>query len=292
MSSGPRGRKSRDPIGSQKIHIIPDYQISFDAHAFNHAVRSQGIVVEHHKGMPNPVGMLARNDIHAVGAKTTETSDGLRYFKGGEAEVLFTVNGTSPNHNPTGQVNDSVAYLTLPTTYCNSEEPLLVALLDRFYVKDIEARAIAMQYIETNPLGIDKLQYPATCIEKIIDAKGNEYKEGQHFELTPEGHVKWISQERPGWDQVQNKGVVYSVRYRYTPFFVVGRIMHEIRVFQTTDPKTNKRSVIRAPYQVMIVRENVFRDVNNAEKMLMDLKDERFQNLPPVGGNMGPRSPG
>lgn len=301
INTGPRSRKSRSAEGNQAINNLPQVEVSFDMDAFKNAIRAHGIKVTHYRAIPDPSGMLSRGDSHnANGLRSS--SDGFIYKEAGQAWVLFTNNSNQTNVQPEGTISNSTAYMTLPDTYEGTDNPVIVSPWDRFYLENIEVRSSYTQYLEASPLGIDRLHFPATCVEHLIDANGVEYFEDKDFKITEDGEIKWLTQKRPGFNTEIGKGTVYSIRYRYTPFFICSYIIHEIRVASVTDAMTMERAVVRAPYQIQVVREHVYRDMNRDEQLPM--VDPRFQyappigasnvlpDLPPVGGKMGPRKQG
>ena len=232
--------------------------------------------------------MASKGDNHAVmTAHVRSNSDGFLYEKVGCFSGLFTTNSNYADQYPEGNINFATAYVTLPELYDESNMPILVAPYDRLYMKDIEARVVHRQYVEATTTGIDKLQYPATCVEHLMDANGVVYREGQDFEITTEGHIRWLTQNRPGWNPRIGRGTVYAIRYRYVPFFVVARIVHEIRVANVTDPLTMERRVERMPYQVQVMRENVFYDQNIDPNRPVP-PEERFSEAPSPSGMLGP----
>lgn len=287
-SIGPRKRTSREPKGGQLYFNLENFQQSFDKDAFNALIRSQGIRVVHYRAIPDPSGMIDKGDTHAVQSQRSP-SDGYIYKEAGSMQVFFNSNGGSFDIQVEGLIKSDSAVITPPEKYEDSEDPVLLAPYDRFYLKDVEVRVVNQQFVEANFSGIDRLQYPATCVEHIIDADGIEYKENINFEITSEGNIKWISQQRPGWNATFNKGKVYSIRYRYTPYFIVARNLHEIRISQITDPSTFERRVERMPYQVLVIREHVLHDVNRDPAN--PIIDNRLQFAPTAGGNSGSTAP-
>lgn len=284
---GPRPRQASAAQGHQLPINLNDYQISYDKEQFDTFISGQGITVVHYRAIPDPTGMLSRGDNHAV-ASSRASSDGFLYKRAGECKVLFTSNLQDYSIQDEGSISAATAYMTLPRFYSDSpEEAVLVHPWDRFYLKDIEVRVVNFQLIEASSLGVDRLQYPATCVELLVDSSGTQYKQGVDFTITEEGHIKWQTQKRPGWNAELQRGVVYSVRYRYTPFFVCSRLIHEIRVSQVTNPANFQRNVERMPYFVQVVREHVFHDTNRDPKK--PDADDRFQDAPPVGGSTGPQ---
>jgi hypothetical protein len=283
-SVGPRKRESREPKGDQLFLNLNRFQQSFDKDAFNALVQSQGVRVVHYRAVPDPTGMIDKGDTHAV-QSTRASSDGYIYKEAGTLQVFFSSNSSNFDVHIEGLIKNDTAVITPPEKYENCDDPVLLAPYDRFYLKDVEVRVVNQQFVEANMSGIDRLQYPATCVEHIIDSDGIEYTENQHFTITKEGHIKWISQQRPGWNVSVGKGKVYSIRYRYTPYFIVARHLHEIRVSQITDPATFERKVERMPYQVLVIREHILHDVNRDPEN--PIIDNRLQYAPPVGGALG-----
>jgi hypothetical protein len=280
---GPRSRRSRETEGLQAINDLPAVQVSFDDEAFMHRLRAHGIRVTHYRAIPDPRGMVSRGDNHDVHGQR-DSSDGFIFKEAGTCQALFVSNGTEVSMEDIGNMSFSTAFLTFPDKYENGN-PVIIMPWDRFFLEDIEIRVGAGQYIEANRNGIDKLQYPATCVEHLIDADGIEYVEDKHFKITKDGDIEWLGQIRPGFDIDNNRGKVYAIRYRHTPFFIAAHLVHEIRVAQVTDQATFERQVKRMPYQVQVIREHVLHDKNrNGEPVI----DDRFQQYPVPSGNTGP----
>lgn len=283
---GPRGRASK-PVGPmQQIFQLAEYQQSFDKNAFDQLIASQGVKVTHYRAIPDPTGMASLGDAHAVQSKR-KSSDGFLYKEVGDLTLWFSSNTSDWQVEVEGMTKHDVAIVTSQLKYENCpDKDVILAPYDRFFLKDIEVRVVATQYVEANTTGTDKLQYPATCVEHLIDADGKEYSENTHFKITSEGFIQWLGQDRPGFNEKLGRGMVYAVRYRYTPYFVVARMLHEIRVSQVTDMMTLDRKLERMPFQALVIREHVLSDQNRDPNQ--DIMDQRFQLAPPVGGVTGP----
>lgn len=284
--AGPRPRKPHPAKGNQYGLRSADWQISLDKKAFDQLVKSYGVRMTHYRALPNPVGMSSRGDNHAVLA-TARSDDQFIYKEAGVCTVFFANNSSSSSQGAMGVIDHATAYMTLPDVYDDTKTPVLVSTWDRFFLKDVEVRVVKKQFVESNSTGIDRLQFPATAVELLIDARGIEYEVDRDFIITEEGFIKWTGQNRPGWNPQIGKGTVYAVRYRYTPFFIVNKILHEIRVTQITNPANFKRSLERMPYQVEVMREHIFQDVNRDPNNPND--DPRFDQAPPSGGALGPQ---
>lgn len=285
INLGPRKSQPREQTGHQLIIDQQEFQISLDVAEFDNFIRSQGIRVVHYRAIPDPHGMLSRGDPYSANS-TTSSSDGFIFSQGGTCQALFTSNNKIYNMQVEGYASASSAFMVFPRTYESGGE-IAIHPFDRFYLADVELKVVAIQYVESSSTGIDRLQYPAICVDDLIDAHGVTYKAGTDFEITPEGNIKWITQKRPGWNPTVNKGTVYAIRYRYVPWFVANQLVHEIRLSQVSDPINFERSVARMPYAVHVLRENVFKDVNRDPNR--PVNDQRYQDLPPVGGVLGPK---
>jgi hypothetical protein len=222
-NTGPRPRKPRKAEGAQIPYIIPQHEISFDAEAFDNLIKSQGIRLVHYRAIPDPRGMTSRGDTHdTLGIR--DSSDGFIYREAGVVQVFFQNNPNSSGVNERGMLEVSSAYITLPRNYENTEEPIIADVFDRFFLKDIEIRVAAKQYVEASDTNVDRLQFPATCVEYIVDANGVYYTENIDFNINCDGYIEWISQHRPGfnpqdrsWHDLRHTVSIHPV-FRRRPF--------------------------------------------------------------------------
>lgn len=286
---GPRPKRIKDSQGQQQVFNLDHWQQSFDVKAFDKLIESQGILVTHYRAIPDPTGMASIGDVHAVQSRRA-SSDGFLYKEVGKLYISFNNNSSNWDIDVTGMIKHDSAVCTPSLNYENCDNPVLLAPYDRLFIEDIEMRTVTSQFVEANSTGVDKLQYPAVCVEHLVDSDGKEYKENVDFTITPEGFIKWLTQNRPGYNPDTMRGTVYSIRYRYTPYFVIARLLHEVRVSQVTNPVNYKRSLERMHYQVLVIREHVLSDVNNDPNQ--DIMDQRYQNAWPVGGALGPKGDG
>jgi len=279
MSKKGNTRIGKPAVGTQLNMNFPTSQVSFDIKAFDNIIRSQGVKVKHYRAILDPRGLNSQGEIRRdipVG-----NSDGNLFKIAGCFTATFQVNDNAPMYEVQGQIDASQAMMTPPTTYDNSDEPVLIKIGDRFEYQDIELRVVTDQYVEASSIGREKLAFKATCVEELIGSDGYEYKENVHFKINAEGEIEWISQTRPGINTDLNRGEVYSIRYRYIPYFVVRRLIHEVRVVQVTDPDTGVRRNERLPYQVQVARENVFRDTKVTSNA--PVQDPRFEDITDSG---------
>lgn len=265
--NGPRTRTDRPLEGTQSIIELTRAQVSFDAEEFDHLIKTHGIKIIHQRALPDPRGMASRGDNRDALNLRPRDSDGYIYKNVGELYAWFHNNTKDTRMEDLGDLAFSSAYITVTRYYDGTTEPVTLTAWDRFYLSDIEVYVCSLQYMEASSTGIDRLQFPATKIIDLIDANGQEYSQDKDFILTEEGWIKWTGQRRPGYNPSLGKETVYSVRYHYTPFFIVDKILHEIRVTNVTDPITRKRTLERMPYEVLVMRENLFMDKNRTDPL-------------------------
>lgn len=242
---------------------VPD--ISFNLITQDDFIKNNGVTFEHYRAMPSPIGLKDRGEYRRSDALDTISSNGFIYKKCGEFTAVML--GNSKKHTPIegGVFDHSTSRITLPRYYdsANGEEKEIhLAPGDRIYVKDLEVHVVNYQRVDHNPAGMDFLQYPALCVEFLMDSRGIEYREGVDFKIAKNGCIDWIDGAKtPGIDPDTGAGRVYSIRYRYNAFWYVSSLINEIRIGNVTEGNIRKPS--RMPYHAMIQREYVYHNKTN-----------------------------
>lgn len=265
---------SQRPI-SNNIFMASEV-VRLDPAAMDMVVRSHGVVMQHYRAIRCPLGVEDRFDVRAHGDHGN-CSNGFIYKLAGEATVFFSGNGSNSALEDMGVVDGSTTQVTLPRTYDNSEEEIAVQHYDRFFLKEVATSSVNTQLIEAHITGIDRLQYPAIKVEHVMDANGVEY--GINDYDIVDGRLRWTGNKRPQFNADTNRGTVYSIRYRYIPFWYVRNIIHEVRVARVYNPKNNREDLVRMPYAVQLTREYVFeneqRSVNPSKADARDVRSPR-----------------
>lgn len=280
----PKPRVPTNPPGNNLPIKHPVNHVSFDSAAFNNLLKANGVRVKHFKAIPDPRGLSD------YGSNRTDrpvgNSNGYIYKEVGCFTAVLQSNSKTPIYEVEGQLDPSSAIMTPPQYYEGEEKkPIIIDVWDRFELQDIEVRVETSELVESTTIGRDNLRFPATCVEYLIGSDGFEYQNGVHYVINPQGQIEWKGQIRPRYNTDLNKGEIYSVRYRYIPYYVARRLLHEIRVSQITDMATGERYVERLPYQVHVARENVFRDTMNTSEGIAE--DPRFKDVPSNGNIFG-----
>jgi hypothetical protein len=250
---------------------LPLYDVVFDVAAFDGMIQSQGVTLIHYAAMRCPIGLIDRGDIRAPNHKDHDCSNGFLYKKAGALEAIFTGNTLASKIQDIGVVDGSTVQITLSRTY-EDGSPTAIAPFDRFYLQENVATVVNWQTIEAHVTGRDKLQFPATQIEFLVDSNGKEYFQDQDFTIL-NGFIVWKNGV-PNFDPSTNKGIIYSVRYRYIPFWYCDRLLHEIRVTRQDNISTGEKGLSRMPYGAILKRETVFENEQNPELLTNgDIRD-------------------
>lgn len=244
---------------------IPDYDISFDAEAFDQAVVTSGVRLVHYRALPCPIGMTDVNDNRRSHEDHSGCSGGFIYKKCGTVTALFTSNSKNKRSEDAGFIDNATVQITTPRHYDDpAEKPFLVAPFDRFYL-DEEALVVPMweRYLHSST-GYDRLKFPVVNVEDLYDNRGREYQQNVDFTVE-NGQIVWKG-NTPG-DQLEiggnfngtgerDRGAVCSVRYSYRPYWYVGALMHELRVAQIQG-EGEERTLTRMPQAFLLHREYV-----------------------------------
>lgn len=247
------------------ITDIPAVDVSFDKGAFDRAIRSQGVKLVHFKALRCPVGMTDIGDQRRPHPDHSGCSGGFLFFKAGPVTALFQGNSKHKTPTDVGFYDGSTAQVTLPTTYDDSEAPLVVAPFDRFYLDEESITVPMWQLFIHHETGQDRVKYPVIAVEELVDSRGAKYKQDVDF-CVHDGQIDWIGRRPaaeidlgPGTGNGfgTDRGAVCSVRYLYRPFWYCGQVMHEIRISQIQNPMTGERTLERMPQSIMLHREYV-----------------------------------
>jgi len=236
--------------------------------------------------MPSPIGMKDRGEYRRSDSLDTISENGFIYEKCGEFTGVILSNGKSKVPVEGGLYDTSEARLTMPRFYNEDSdnaggERIHLCPGDRVFLKNVdkEEKSVATyQRVQHNPnSSSDYLQFPANCVESIVDSRGERYKEGVHFKISKNpntlGNIEWIKgKKNPGTDVDTGMGRVYSIRYRYEAHWYITAVLNEMRIGRTTEGNVRKET--RMPYQVMIQREYVYHNRNRGDSQNTNKENE------------------
>ncbi len=270
------------------VQQIPKLQVTFDAIAFDDVnIRANGVTFIHYAAIPCPLGLNDPDDIHSHTGHP-DCDNGSIYVCQGEVTGNFSGNSNNANLDSSGYLDQSRAYATFPRFYDDKPtKQVLVSTFDKFEIKGNPVRVPNGERLEHHQSGVDRLQYPAACIDFVIDSRGTKYTQGTDFDLV-NGHISWLPGRSPGYNPVLGVGVVFSVRYTYIPWWYCGGILHEVRLARIPNAGTGKTELTRMPYQVALDREYTFQKTN-AERKLKENAPAITAVQQPASGGYGPR---
>lgn len=241
---------------------LPLPQMSFNLNSQDDFIQGLGVKFVHYRAMPSPIGLKDRGEYRRSDELDQVQENGMVYKGCGEFTAVFMSNSKSERSVEGGMYDQSTARITLPRFYdLNSPkyagEEINLAVGDRIYLKEMEVNVVNYQRVEYNIEHSDYLQYPATCVEFVMDSRGEEYTPGAHFDIDKNGNIAWKDgAKNPGIDPDTGKGRIYSIRYKYNAHWYIVNIMNEVRITNITEG--NERVPARMPYHAMIQREYVY----------------------------------
>lgn len=272
---------------------------SFNSAAFDDAIDSQGVTLFHYRAMPCPLGMIDKNDqVNRVHPPHQGCSNGILFRRMGKVRALFVGNAAQEQQQDLGLLDGSTVNVTLPrfyTEFCpedgqlpgKEQERIYVAPFDRFHLFEDESPIFweTTELVEYSLSGVDRLRYKAEQVEQLVDNLLRTYQQGRDFELE-NGKIVWTGKNRPGSDTETNdgRGRVYSIWYKYRPWWYVSRIVHQGRLCQVQDPVTGERKVERMPMEVQFDRETLNQNSTGSGPAGTDPRENR----PPRDGSLSP----
>lgn len=266
---------------------FPVQAVSFDPSAFDEAIHSQGVKLTHWRGQRCPVGMTDKYDHRRPHDDHSGCSNGFIYTKAGTVTALFTGNSYEERQQDVGLLDGSTVQVTTPRFYDEGPE-VRITVFDRLYLKEEGITVEHWELVEAHVTGRDKLKFPVVKVVDVIDANNRRYDPGDY--TVENGQLVWTNGGGPGFNAQLNKGVIYSVRYEYVPYFYIQRIAHQVRVAQVETQL--ERVVMRMPQSMTISREYVFEKSDNDDQAELDSSDVQNalrQVKGPREGQYGPR---
>jgi hypothetical protein len=261
----------RSPKGPQ-LKTLPKAdlpQMSFNLKSQDDFIQGLGVKFVHYKAMPSPIGMKDRGEYRKSDSLDVMQENGMLYQASGCFTAVFLGNSKSSHSVEGGIFDQSTARITLPRYYdldsnVSAGQEITLAVGDRIYIKEMEVNVVNYQRAEYGVDRSDFLQYPAVCVEFLVDSRGIEYKQGVHFVIDKNGNIAWKDgANNPGIDPDTGKGRVYSIRYKYNAHWYIVSIPNEVRITNVTE--NGVRTPSRMPYHAMIQREYVYHNRINGE---------------------------
>ena len=264
----------------------PGQIIDFDVNEFDEIVAGKGVMLQHFVAMRCPGGLIDLTDsLRRPHEDHLSCSNGMLYSYVGTIQALFSGNNKEFRNTDLGLLDPSIATVTFPRTYIDGS-PFFGAPLDRFFLSEKNIVVTNWQLVENNPIGLDRLLFPATSILDLVDSRGIKYQLGD-YQLEA-GQISWIPGQRSrGSEPATGKGRVYSVRYLYHPFWYLVKMIHDIRLVQNLD-NDGVRTTSRGPQTAQLQREFMFQSTD-ADGQARDSATNMRQSPRPSDGSLPSR---
>jgi len=234
--------------------VLPDEAVGLDPVAFDALVRGKGVPFLHQRAIPCPSGLIDEGDVHRVQACHLGCSGGFLFRDIGRVTVVFTSNTTDPRRLDEGFFDGSMAMVTFPRFYDDpSDKRVMVHPFDRLYLTQRDLLVSTWDKTHRRNDGLpDKGKFPFRIIDHLIDSHGAWWSQDVDYDVVG-GALVW----REGRGPIP--GTVYSIYYQYEPYFIVDRLLHEIRVIPVQDYiNTDEIRMERLAFGAVLTRENVF----------------------------------
>ena len=258
--------------------------IAFDPEALDNAVRAHGVKMEHYRVLFNPAGLLDPYDSRRPDVEIdSQALNGMTYVKAGSFMCLLLGNTKETRAMEGGTLNSARAQMTPQRFYEKEEgkelERIYLAPYDRLYLCNENILVTRHELAVNHEDGLDRLNFPVVQVHVLVDSNGIQY--GPSDYQVENGCLRWTG-KRPGVNPNTGKGLVYSVRYLYRPFFYVNNLLHELRLAQHEDLRG--KSTIELPQSAIVVREYVY----HTKQKDSERPSKESVNAPADGG-FGPK---
>ena len=254
---------SNRPTDVKEMEFSAGESVAFDLDAFEDNVRAHGPRFIHYRAIPDPIGLISKDDSRRPDyTPNANVSNGYYYIKAGLFHALISGNTREVKATTGGVVDPSIAQLT-PSCFYECElngdsDRVYIAPLDRLYLDDDNILVTHTDLQETSLQGVDTLKFPVVKVQDLVDAEGSTYGY-QDFDVL-DGKICWKQgRKRPGYNIEAGRGMVYSIRFLYKPYWYIHRMVHEIRVVQQAQTD-GSLTMLQAPQSAIVAREFVHRD--------------------------------
>lgn len=228
-------------------HDFSKESVAYDWQAYEDLVQAHGLTFVHYVALKDPIGLVSKTDLRRPNAVPDDhISNGLYYIEVGRLKGLLSGNSKEVRASSGGITDPGIAQLTPALSYCESADRVYLASYDRLYLEEQSVLTTRSDLVNASASGFDKLPFPAVDVLYLVDSEGKRFLNSD-FNIV-DGKIQWGA-KRPS--------LVYSVKYTYRPFWLVHRMVHDLRVVQAIDPN-GQRQVKQVHQSCIIQREYTF----------------------------------
>jgi hypothetical protein len=259
---------------------FPAGSVAFDPDKIDQTIQSHGTRFLHYTAMFNPIGLIDENDARRPDAETdSDATNGLTYIKAGYFRAIISGNSKEIRAMEGGLLNSARAQIT-PQRYYEEQwgadpERVYLAPFDRLFLDNEKILVVRHELATAHETGLDRLRFPVAKVKAIVDSNGSQYYPDDY--QIEEGCLRWVG-KRPGINPNTGKGVVYSIRYLYRPYWLVDHLVHDLRLVQHEE--MSKKETISMQQCAIINREYVY----HSKQKDPERQDQESINAPADGG--------
>lgn len=238
--------------------ILPDPSWN-DVH-FSELVKNKGILFTHTKAVPCPNVQDIESMIHVAHCTHPNCWNGMLFVQPKQVWGYFNNDQLNKLYEVQGEYNENIAIITMSATYDDGTECDMSAF--DWLVADEYSKRV-YELVEASPSGIDRLRFFALDTH-ILRTHEKEFVKDVDY-VIQDGRIRWISNNRPGYNQQNQRGEIYTIGYYIRPTFYVHHVMKELRASQILDPMTGEKIAVRFPQHIMVVRELLYPETKDGD---------------------------
>jgi hypothetical protein len=238
---------------------IPDPSIR--GASWDQLLKQRGIRFIHQRAVPCPNMKSLDADNHHPDCTFCDSS-GFLYYGAKEIYGVFYSNSLEKMFEKQGVWEVGVATATFPTEYEDGTQ-CEFGMYDSLTIPDFQVRLWELKEYEPRPQNLQQLRYPIAKIDHMSIVRNGqliELQQGVDFDIV-DGKIQWRPGKTPKYDNVGERGEVFTVSYLANPVYIVWQPLRELRVSQ--EMVDGQKVARRLPQQVLLKRDFL---VNGSEK--------------------------
>jgi hypothetical protein len=228
---------------------------SLNAEAYDQLIQNRGILFTYTKAMPCPNVQDVESQIHVNHCTHPRCWNGMLQVQPKQVWGYFNNDQLSKLFEIQGEYNQNIAIITIAATNTDGTEAD-VHPFDQLIADEYTKRVYEL--VESSPTGLDRLNHYAIDVLQISTVT-KDFTQGVDYVIEG-GKIRWVSQNRPTYNQQLQRGEAFSIAYYIRPVFYVSQVMKELRASQVFDPMTNEKIAVRLPQHLMVLRELLSQD--------------------------------
>lgn len=221
--------------------------------SFDQLANNRGIRFIHHRAAPCP-NMTSIDDNNHDPRCPVCDGNGIMYYCAKEIYGLFVSNSLEKNFEQQGMWEIGSAVITFPAEYEDGEVAEFNTY-DQLEIPDFPVRLWQMLEWDDRPDKSIKLRYPVDTVDVVTSVRNQvryDFIEGTDFNVV-NGQIVWIAGQEPNYDNVKERGEVFTVVYHANPVYNVLQQLRELRI--TQELVNGQKIARRLPQQILVKRD-------------------------------------